>query len=220
MKKEEYLQINIFDKLEAPKVPKKHVRGMPEDAMRNVIRVCSADTSFIGKRSYAMVMILFDTGVRRGEMADMKITDVFYDQGLIRVMGKGGKERIVVMGEEAQRALFNYLRLRRDDSEALWVDIHGKPISWQAITSAISRIAVRAELPKGIKHGTHVYRHTTGTNYMRNGGNLKCLQELMGHTNIKTTMKYVDALGSDIVIKDHAKASPIDRLLKNPKKFR
>jgi integrase len=64
-----------------------------------------------------------------------------------------------------------------------------------------------------MKRGTHVYRHSGATTYLRNHGNVKCLQELLGHENIKTTMKYVDAMGPAAMIEDHRLASPVDNLL-------
>jgi site-specific recombinase XerD len=200
--------------LHAPKIPKKHVQGLPQDILNHVFTLCSVDTSFIGTRNYAMVLIFSDTGIRQEEMAGMKLTNIYFEQGLIRVMGKGAKERIVKMGEVTQKALLKYLLMRKDNHESVWVTDHGQPLTQRGISIAIQRIAQRADIPRPLKHGTHIYRHTAATNYLRNHGNVKCLQELMGHENIKTTMKYVDALGPEAAIEDHRLASPVDNFFK------
>lgn len=199
--------------LHAPHVPKKHVRGMPTDVLNNVISLCSADHTFIGMRNYAIVLVFLDTGIRQQEMAGMKLSDIFFEQGLVRVMGKGSKERIVKMGEITRQTLLHYLLARKDNLDGVWVTEEGRPLKQAGINIAIRRIAQRAEIPSTVKHGTHVYRHTAATTYLRNKGNVKCLQELLGHENIKTTMKYVDALGPEAMIEDHKVASPVDNLL-------
>jgi site-specific recombinase XerD len=128
-------------------------------------------------------------------------------------MGKGRKGRIVKMGDKTQKALLQYLLMRNDSLDCLWVTDNGEPLGEWGIVSAIRRIAERAAVPKGMKHGTHVYRHTGATNYLRNKGSVKCLQEMLGHVHIETTMKYVDALGPAALIADHIYASPVDNLL-------
>jgi len=215
LKSEEYLERNPFDKLRAPRMPKKHVKGLPADVIDRVLRLCLAEKSFTGLRNCAIVLMFLDTGIRRAELQGIKLAEVYFDQGLIRVMGKGAKERIVRMGEITQKALLHYLLKRKDDRDDLWVTEEGKPLSEQGITTAMVRLAQRAGIPKTLKRGTHAYRHTAATSYLRNHGNLKCLQEMMGHENIKTTMRYADALGPEAMIADHRLASPVDNFLGN-----
>lgn len=206
---------NPFFRMHAPKVPKKHVRALPQEIMDNILELCMADTTFTGRRNLAIVLIFFDTGLRQEELSMMTLTDILFDQGLIRVMGKGSKERIVKMGETTQKALLRYLLMRQDTHEAVWVTEERQPMKQWGVASAIRRIAERVGIPKPHKRGTHVYRHTAATLYLRNHGNVKCLQELLGHENIKTTMKYVDALGPEAMIADHLLASPVDCLMKS-----
>lgn len=209
---------NPFLKLKAPKIPKKHVKGYTPEVLADILALCMSDHTFTGRRNLAIVLVLLDTGVRRAELTGMKLTDVIFDQGLIKVMGKGGKERIVKMGEHAQKRLLHYLLMRVDNYDALWVCEERRPMTDRAIYEVVRRIAARAGVPKTFKHGTHIYRHTGATEYLRNHGNVKCLQELLGHENIKTTMKYVDALGPEAVIEDHRRASPVDNLLGGKRK--
>ena len=215
LENEELLTKNPFNKLRVPRVPRKLIHAWPQEIVNNILAVCLADTSFTGRRNCALALIFFDTGVRQLEMAGMKLDDIFIDQGLIRVMGKGGKERIVRMGESAQKALLRYLLKRRDQQEAVWVSEEGQPLRQAGIQIAMRRLAQRAGVPNTVKRGTHSFRHTAATSYLRNHGNVKCLQEMLGHEHITTTMKYVDALGPEAMIEDHKLASPVDNFLRH-----
>lgn len=218
LKAKKTIEVNPFEGLTAPKIPKKHVKGYAPDIIDRLLLTCGSNRTLLGLRDYAILLMFLDTGIRRGEMANIKLTDIIPDQSLIKVMGKGEKERIVKMGDGARNALATYLTLRSkllpdsDKEPALWIDRYGKPVSLWGIQSIMRRITARANIPSTIKHGAHALRHTAATSYLRNGGNVKCLQELLGHTDIKTTMKYVDALGTETMIQDHKKASPVDNL--------
>ena len=146
--------------------------------------------------------------------SEYMLGDISLERGLIRVMGKGAKERIVRMGESAQKALLRYLLLRKDHHDCLWVTEEGRPMGQYGVEIATRRLILRAGISRDLKHGTHTLRHTAATNYLRNGGNVRLLQEMLGHTHITTTMKYVDALGPEAMIADHKLASPVDNLMK------
>jgi integrase/recombinase XerC len=206
---------NPFDKTNAPRIPKKMVKAWSDDVVTRILKIVEPDNSFVGMRNKAIVLMFFDTGLRESELASIQLADLYVNQGLIRVMGKGQKERIVKMGEETQKSLWRYITKRNDKYPCLWVTEERKPIGLRGIETAIRRISNRAGIPKDIKRGAHSYRHTCATNYLKNGGNLKTLQELFGHANISTTQKYLDVLGSEQLIKDHEKASPVDNFLKN-----
>ncbi len=206
---------NPVRRVKIPKVPKKLVRPWPKDVVDRVFQATSLDTSFVGVRNRAMALILFDTLVREFELAGMKLSDLYINQGLIRVMGKGSKERIVKMGESAQKALLAYLFMRRnrfprDTMEAVWIGEEGRPMKQSGIDIAIRRISERARIPRTEKRGAHSYRHTGATNYLRNDGNIKTLQELLGHENIATTQKYTYVLGPEKLSEDHRKAGMVD----------
>ena len=211
---QEHIEKNPFEKLHAPKMPHKLVKAFPQEVVTSILKLSFGDTSFAGRRNLAMVLVFLDTGIRQQEMTQMQLGDFLPNQGLLKVMGKGGKERIVKVGKSAERALLQYLVGRKDHCEAMWVTEEGLAMKAKGIDMAIRRLGLRAGVPKSIKLGTHTYRHTAATSYLRNGGNIKCLQEMLGHEHITTTMKYVDALGPELLIKDHEAASPVDNLLR------
>ena len=211
---------NPFAKLTAPYIPQKLVQAWPNDVVERVMKVTEKDLTFCGIRNRAIVLILFDSGVRSAELAGMQLADIYPEQGLVKVMGKGRKERIVVLGQEAQKALLRYLLMRqkrKDQLECLWVTEELRPLKQRGILMAIRRISYRAGLPNTIKRGAHSYRHTAATNYLKNGGNLKLLQEMLGHAKISTTEKYLDVLGPEALIADHVSASPVDGFMRHPK---
>jgi site-specific recombinase XerD len=209
---------NPFSKLKAPFIPQKMVRAWPDDIVQRILKLTAQDMTFCGVRNRAIVLVLFDSGIRQIELAGMMLADIYPDQGLVKVLGKGRKERIVKLGQEAQKALLHYLLRRTDVCEHVWVTEEFKPLRQRGIQMAIRRISDRAGLPKSVKRGTHSYRHTAATNYLKNHGNLKMLQEMLGHTKISTTEKYLDALGPEALIADHTIASPVDRWLNHKTK--
>lgn len=206
---------NPFIGLKPPKLPKKLVRAWKPETTANVMRLAAADNSFTGQRNYAMLLMMYDSLVRRCELVNMSVGAIDANNGTIRVRGKGNKERIVKMGENTQRALFQYLLRRQDQCDAVWVSDEGVPLSQYGIQMAVRRLTARAQTPPDMKRGTHMFRHSGATDYLRNNGKLKCLQELMGHVHIETTEKYLDALGSEAMIQDHKQASPVDNLFKS-----
>ena len=150
------------------------------------------------QRERAMVALLLDTGIRLGELAGLRWPDV--GREALRVDGKTGPRVIPV--SPSVRAMFDGL----GDSMHLWVSRHG-PMTRTAIQTSIRVIFRRAGV-RGPKLGPHTLRHTFATHYVNNGGNLVCLQQILGHSSITTTELYLH-LSASMLKADHAMYSPV-----------
>jgi site-specific recombinase XerD len=159
----------------------------------------------------AIVLVFLDTGIRLSEMAGLKLDDLDVDSGLIRVSGKGNKERIVRIGQRTLKALLRYLLTRDDDCPAMWLTEERKPLHRNGISIMVRRLTARAGITRA-KRGPHTFRHTAALAYYRNGGDIDTLQIMLGHSSTLITRAYLSTLGADDMIKVHEKASPVDNM--------
>ena len=154
----------------------------------------SVDTSkWTGKRDRAVLEILYGCGLRVSEAVGLKISNVYLEEGFVRVVGKGDKERIVPMGEMASEAVKEYLAARPEPASPQYDDIlflnrFGKAISRVALFSMVKRQAMAAGVNKEIS--PHTFRHSFATHLIENGADLRVVQEMLGHESILTTEIY------------------------------
>jgi integrase/recombinase XerD len=199
--------------VEIPRVPDVFPRVLSEDEIKALLRAAKKP-SWTGIRNYAMLLTFLDTGIRLSELISLDVKDVDLTGRTLRVRhGKGAKERHVFGGRFLLRALRSWLEVHgstRSD-EPLFVTRNGDRHDSRNVDRIVERIAVRAGL-EGVRVTPHVLRHTFATHYIMNGGDPFSLQRILGHSDIKTTMIYVNLAG--VGLKEaHAKASPVDRLL-------
>jgi len=147
-----------------------------------------------GLRDRTMLELLYATGLRVSELVNLKLGQVNHQQGVVRVMGKGGKERLVPLGESALDWLECYLRETRSQllvaghGDALFPGARGGAISRQAFWYAIKRYAMIAGISKSIS--PHTLRHAFATHLLNHGADLRVVQLLLGHSDISTTQIY------------------------------
>jgi integrase/recombinase XerD len=146
-----------------------------------------------GKRDRAILEVLYGCGLRVSEAAGLKISELFLDEGFVRVVGKGDKERIVPIGEMAVAALRNYLAARpepasRQYDDILFLNKFGKGISRVSLFNMVKKQAMAAGIAKEIS--PHTFRHSFATHLIENGADLRVVQEMLGHESILTTEIY------------------------------
>ena len=146
-----------------------------------------------GKRDRAVLEILYGCGLRVSEAVGLKISNVYLEEGFVRVVGKGDKERIVPMGEMAAEAVKEYMAARPEPASPQYDDIlflnrFGKAISRVALFSMVKRQAMAAGVNKEIS--PHTFRHSFATHLIENGADLRVVQEMLGHESILTTEIY------------------------------
>lgn len=159
-----------------------------------------------GARNRAIVLTLVDSGLRASELCAARVED--YDAGRIHVReGKGGKARFVVVGNRTQKAIWRYMaeRNRPDGSEPLFATRTGRHIRRDNLRGILRRIAKRAGVPNVHPHRL---RHTFAITYLRNGGNVIELRELLGHSSLTMVMRYARIAEQDIL--GSVKHSPVD----------
>ncbi len=153
-----------------------------------------ADTP-LGLRDRAMLETLYATGLRVSELVDLRLLDLGLAEGVLRALGKGGKERLVPLGEPAVAAIETYLKGSRPvllagrPSDALFVTARGEAMSRQAFWQLIKRHALKAGIERD-RISPHVLRHAFATHLLNHGADLRVVQLLLGHADISTTQIY------------------------------
>jgi site-specific recombinase XerD len=193
-----------------PKIPEKIVYPFTKEEIVRILAVCNGDT-FFDLRMRAAVLTFIDTGLRLFELANIQKNDINVFEGIIKVMGKGQKERYVKIGLSTRVAINHYLLRRTDQLPALWLTEERTPLTASAMQCAIFRITKLAGITDK-RRGPHVFRHTSASLCKANGMDIYILQKMLGHTDIKTTERYLRSLGFDQLSEEHAKFSPCDNL--------
>jgi integrase/recombinase XerD len=180
-------------KLDRPKRAQRFPKTLSEDDVEALLGAPDLQTP-LGLRDRAMLEVLYATGLRVSELVALKLVEVSLDMGVVRVIGKGSKERLVPLGEVAADFLARYLRearpalLKARTSDAVFVTPRGGPMTRQAFWALVKRHAARA-IPGRIL-SPHTLRHAFATHLINHGADLRVVQLLLGHADISTTQIY------------------------------
>lgn len=196
--------------IKPPKKEGKIIRPFSQQDIDNLLLLCPSNR-FLDLRNKAIILMFLDTGLRLSELAGIQIKDVDFDRETIKVMGKGARERVVRIGKTTQKALLRYLLNRQDDYPCLWVTEERRPLSVAGVQVAIKKLCYRAGITDA-KCGPHTFRHTFGTQALRNKADIREVQSLLGHSTLKTTLTYVQTVQSEDAIKSHRQFSPVDNM--------
>lgn len=151
--------------------------------------------TLLGQRDRAMLETLYATGLRVSELVGLKLHEVNFDMGVVRIFGKGSKERLVPLGEAAIDEVRNYLNVARNEllngrqSDDLFITARGAAMTRQAFWQLIKRYAVTAGIDAK-RLSPHVLRHAFATHLLNHGADLRVVQMLLGHSDISTTQIY------------------------------
>jgi integrase/recombinase XerD len=175
-------------KLDPPKRPPRFPKTLSEADVEALLAAPDVATP-LGLRDRAMLETLYATGLRVSELVSMKTFEANLDAGVVRVMGKGSKERLVPLGEVAVEWIQRYLQARKKTaSDTLFITNRGTGMTRQAFWQLVKRYAARA-IP-GRKLSPHVLRHAFATHLINHGADLRVVQLLLGHADISTTQIY------------------------------
>jgi integrase/recombinase XerC len=209
---EGYAETNRLEKLKFPRVPRKYVDVLTAEDVRKVISYLDHNTA-LGARNVAIITTLLDTGIRVAELANLKLGDAHIEQGYLKVMGKGARERVVPIGVSAQRSLLRYLYyLRpepsRSDVYSFFLTAEGRPLT----VGCVQLVLKRAGRASGVSRlHAHLCRHTFATSYLMNGGDVFSLQQILGHSSLEMVRRYVTLASAQVTVQ-HRKSSPMDRM--------
>jgi integrase/recombinase XerD len=179
--------------IDAPKLPRALPKSLTERDVESLLAAPDVEKA-LGLRDRAMLETLYASGLRVSELVTLKLPQVSQDMGVVRVIGKGSKERLVPLGEEALAWIRRYLKEGRPallgarPSEALFVTARGDGMTRQAFWYLIKRYAARAGLNKALS--PHTLRHAFATHLLNHGADLRVVQLLLGHSDISTTQIY------------------------------
>lgn len=203
------LELNPMGRMRPPRVPKHLVKPFGRQDIADLLVLC--DNSFLGLRNRAIILTFLDTGLRLSELAGIQFQDMDLEREIIRVMGKGAKERVVRIGKETQKAVLRYLLQRSDSLPCLWVTEERRPMKARGVQMMVRRLGQRAGL-KNVRCSAHTFRHTFGTVALELGADIRDVQSLLGHSTLTMTLKYVATVGSEQAVKSHRQFSPVDNM--------
>ena len=183
---------NPSDAVEAPKLGKYLPAVLSVDEVESLIAAVDLNSAF-GKRDRALLETLYGLGLRVSEATSLKISNIWFDQGFVSVIGKGDKQRLVPLGDMARDAICDYLEVRepaadRESSDILFLNRFGRALTRVAVFKMIKTYAVKAGISKEIS--PHTLRHSFATHLIENGADLRSVQEMLGHESILTTEIY------------------------------
>ncbi|MGE5276746.1 MAG: tyrosine recombinase XerC [Acidobacteriota bacterium] len=194
--REGHLEKNPARGLPAPRLPRALPRAMTLSDTESLLATAQDDA--VPERERALFELLYATGLRVSEAAGLDLEDVDLSSRLLRVVGKGSRERIVPFGEEAEDAVRSYLPVRAalrhggnladEDGEPLFVNRRGGRLTTRSMARLLKRRLAAAGLPQDIS--PHALRHTFATHLLQAGADLRSIQELLGHASLSTTQKY------------------------------
>ena len=202
---EEYEVIFDVSKIKIPKCAKKNVRVYSDDEIRLIFDSIKTSETWLTIRNKLMVALMFDSGLRRNEVVNLRRGNIFIDQMYISILGKGNKERIVPLGKTSALFLKEYYKICPYDTSYVFCNKDGNQITDNTIKMMISKLAKK--LP--FELSAHKLRHNFATNYCLDQNekygriDIYKLMILMGHEDIETTRRYLHMANKIVAAKDH-----------------
>ncbi len=192
---EEYRETNPTDLIETPKIGRKLPESLSEEEINQLL--LNIDLSHPqGVRNKAILETLYSCGLRVSELVSLRISDLFFEEGFIKVLGKGNKERFVPIHNFAMQQINNYIseirvhiKPKKGFEDTLFLNRRGNGLSRQMIFTILKNLANKIGLKKKIS--PHTLRHSFATHLLKNGADLRAIQQLLGHESITTTEIYV-----------------------------
>jgi integrase/recombinase XerC len=187
---------NPAEMIQAPRIEKYIPAFLSVDEMLALLKA-DGGTGAMAFRDRAIIELFYSSGIRLSELVGLNIGDIDFIQGLIKVRGKGRKERVVPVGDPALKVLREYLENRKEVSETLsyggskdpvFVGKSGTRLSARTVARILDKMVLMSGLKRKIS--PHVLRHTFATHMMEAGADLRAIQELLGHESLSTTQKY------------------------------
>ena len=192
---EDYRTDNPMELIEAPRLGRKLPDTLSIDNIDNLIAAIDLSTPE-GERNRAILETLYGCGLRVSEITALKISDLFFDEGFIKITGKGNKQRFVPIANATQKyielykdTIRNHMTIVKGYEDTLFLNRRGKQLTRAMIFTIIKTLAIKINLQKNIS--PHTLRHSFATHLLENGADLRSIQMMLGHESITTTEIYV-----------------------------
>ncbi len=188
--------------LESPKLGRKLPDVLDVEEIDKIIKAIDLSLPE-GTRNRAIIETLYGCGLRVSELVNLKLSELFFNEGIVSVTGKGNKQRLVPLGEEAKKSILLYLQYdrvkiepARGSEDILFLNRRGRKLSRQMIFIMIKNLVEKAGIRKNIS--PHTFRHSFATHLVQNGADLRAVQDLLGHASIITTEIYTHLNREDL----------------------
>jgi integrase/recombinase XerD len=192
---EDYRSDNPMELIETPRIGRKLPDTLSIEEIDSIINAIDLSKNE-GERNRAMLETLYGCGLRVSELVDLKISDLFFDEGFIKITGKGNKQRFVPISQVTQKYITLYkdlirshLKIQKGFEDTLFLNRRGKQLTRAMIFTIIKQLAQVINLNKSIS--PHTFRHSFATHLLENGADLRAIQLMLGHESITTTEVYV-----------------------------
>ncbi len=192
---EDYRDSNPLETIESPKIGRKLPDTLSVEEINTLINAIDLSTPQ-GERNRAILELLYSCGLRVSELTHLKISDLYFEEGFIKVTGKGDKQRFVPIVETTQKYVNIYRREQRNHKnipeefkDTLFLNRRGKQLTRAMIFTIVKQLAVKVNLDKVIS--PHTFRHSFATHLLENGADLRAIQLMLGHESITTTEIYM-----------------------------
>lgn len=190
---EGYIQKSPISDIESPKLEKKLPEVLTETEITELIESYDLNENF-GQRNRTIIEVLYGTGIRVSELINLKLSNIFFKENIMKITGKGNKERFVPIGNIASSEIKVYLKIRNKNiidskfSDIVFLNRYGRGLTRSMIFKIISDSYKRVGLDKKIS--PHTLRHSFATHLLKNGADLRTIQLILGHESITTTEIY------------------------------
>ena len=191
---EDYRKDNPLDTIDSPRIGRKLPDTLSENDINNLISAIDL-THPQGQRNKAILEVLYSCGLRVSELTNLKISDLFFEEGFLKITGKGDKQRFVPILEDTQKYVLiykneirNHIKIHPEHQDVLFLNRRGKQLTRAMIFTIIKDLATKIKLDKTIS--PHTFRHSFATHLLENGADLRAIQLMLGHESITTTEIY------------------------------
>ncbi|WP_178987959.1 site-specific tyrosine recombinase/integron integrase [Winogradskyella schleiferi] len=196
---ENYRTTNPLDLIESPRIGRKLPDTLSIKDIDNLINAIDLSYQYngvnLGERNRAIIETLYSCGLRVSELIELKISDLFFEEGFIKVTGKGDKQRFVPIGKSTQNYIKiwidirNHIEVHPDSKDVLFLNYKGKKLTRAMIFTIIKTLVDKTGLKKTVS--PHTFRHSFATHLLENGADLRAIQMMLGHESITTTEIYM-----------------------------
>ena len=204
------IKVNPMLLISSPKLDKKLPKFVYYNDLEKILKVPFED-DFFSRRDSLILELFYATGIRLSEIVNIKIDDVIFSKNMIKIIGKGNKERIVIYGDVCKQKIEEFLKLREIKdikSDYLIINKDYKKLTPRGVEYILDKIVKKSGV--NISVSPHTLRHTFATHMLNEGADLKTVQELLGHENLKTTQIYTHVSNDrlrNVYLKSHPRAT-------------
>lgn len=186
-----HLKHSPINRLRPPKGSKALPAFVPTKDMERILSETPEETNFVAVRNRLIIAMLYECGIRRSELVNLRDSDVSLSEHSLRVRGKGNKERMVFFGDTLKSEIIAWQQLRTQvfgETELFFLTLRGNKMAGSEVYSIVRRAL--DTIPGLARRGPHTLRHSFATDMLGNGADLKAIKELLGHSSLSTTMVY------------------------------